>query len=365
MSILEEKEYPHAYPREAVRVLNAMTFTNGVGLKIMGSASLKSQSYAGDYDGYEIVDMAPEIIVSRFKDIIKKLKNIPNTYIGDIKAGLVEEWRVLPKNAKNLRGHTEKVETLFEKHIISSSEYKTFKELLSKEPTKVNILKALQEIKPHIVRWTPKQIMEGKQTLADGRTYTLLEAIQSPTITKLDAISLIKEKYTEFSVIYEFHYKGQILNPDVIDPEKSLQDSLLLYESENNRFKALKRKFAIAKLHNNLGDLEKYNKLLNSDLGKLYVVYSDVQTLGDLLGDADLPSAKVTQAIKDFRFRLSHIYGLEHFLRAQKELLGELNEAVGAHTQSQKASILLRVAGRLLKYLTKETKLRGGFSYLE
>jgi len=282
--LLKEKKYPQQYPEQAVRVLNAMTFTNGAGLKIMGSASLQSQSYAGDYDGYEIVEhKSPEQLVEKFKHIIEALWALPKTYIGDIKAGVVEEWRVLPKSATTFAGSEQKIEALLKGKIISPAEAAEAKQLVKKKPTKVNILKALQDLKFHIVRWTPDEIIAGSKKLRDGRTYTLKEAITSPTMTKVDVVSLVNGKYTEFSVIYEFHYDGRVLNPDYMDPEKTLSDSLKLYEAEGNRFKALKRRFALAKLHNDVPALAKYNKVLNSELGKIYVLYSVVKTIGDLL----------------------------------------------------------------------------------
>ena len=49
------KEYPDNYPADAVRILDAMSF--GKGLVLLGSMSLRSQQYAGDYDGFEQVKM--------------------------------------------------------------------------------------------------------------------------------------------------------------------------------------------------------------------------------------------------------------------------------------------------------------------
>jgi hypothetical protein len=57
-SLLLQKKYPSQYPEDAVKVLNAMSFSNGKDIMIMGSSSLQSQKYAGDYDAYEIVKVS-------------------------------------------------------------------------------------------------------------------------------------------------------------------------------------------------------------------------------------------------------------------------------------------------------------------
>jgi len=357
MDLLKEKEYPYSYPKDAVRVLNAMVFPKAQ-LKIMGSASLVSQRYTGDYDGYEIAEGSPDELAKYFQSTIRRLQKIPNTYIGDIKCGIIEEWRVLPPDTKNL-AHTQKVDSLFASKIISADEAKLALSLLSTKPSKVNVLKAQKELKFHIIRWTPKQVLTGYQTLRDGRKYTLQEAIQSPTITKIDVISLVNGKYTDFSVIYEFRHNGKALNPDIIDPEKSIKNDITLYQAEGNRFKVIKRKFALAKLKNQ--PLEKYHKLLNSELGKIYVLYSDVKTVADLLEMARLPATKARDIIQGFRYRIKNIYSSDDDLQAQKLLLSELDEAKADPT------ILRQIEAKLLAFLSAKTKLRGGilFPYLE
>jgi len=334
--ILREKSFPSQYPDDAVKVLKAMSFSDGKAIKIVGSQSLRSQMYAGDYDAYETVEGrfptnqgALKHYVSEFKKIIKNLKTLPNVYIGDIKAGVIEEWRVIPKDKPyDFRASKQKIEDLLSNKIISPSEAKNSIALLKPHPKKIDVLKARDEIKFHIVRWTPQSVLKGSETLRDGRTYTLEEAFDSPTITKLDVIALIQGRYTEMSIIYEFRNGSKVLNPEVIDPEKSLKESEALYSALGYPFKAIKRKFALAKLKNNSTAIRKYHTILNSDLGKLYIVYSDVVTLIDLLEDNTVSKEKIQQAISGFKARLSNIYSLEHYLKREGPLLKQLDSAI-------------------------------------
>jgi hypothetical protein len=356
MSLLEEKQYPHQYPNDAVKILSTMSFSEGKHIRIIGSQSLKSQLYAGDYDANEPVrvnyptdDEALIHLVKEFQAIIRRLQKLPNVYIGDIKSGVIEDWKVIDSSNPK-----QKVESLFQSNIISAKEAKEALRLITTSPAK-----AKQEVKFHIIRWTPKDVLKGYQTLRDGASYSLKDAFHSPTITKLDVIGLVSGRYTEFSIIYEFYNNGKVLNEVVIDPEESIKESIELYKQEGNRFKVIKRKFSLAKLHNNKKELERYNTILNSEAGKIYVLYSDVKTLVGLLESQTLPKIKLREAIRNFTKRLNTIYKSEIHLRHQKDILLMLDEAL----QSKHPIIpLRRIEGRLFQYLNRSTKLRGGFA---
>ena len=364
-AILKEKSFPSQYPADAVKVLKTMSFTDGDALQIVGSQSLRSQLYAGDYDAYEVVEGkfptrqdALKHYAKEFQSIIRNLKPMKNVYIGDIKAGVIEEWRVVPKKGSyKLRDATKKVEGLLQSKLISPEEAKEAYSVLKSNPKRIDILKAKDTIKFHIVRWTPEEVLKGSKQLRDGRTYTLEEAFGSPTITKLDVIALIQGRYTELSVIYEFHNGTEVLNPASMEPEGSLKDDILLLKSEGNLFKVLKRKFALAKLKNNIPLIEKYNTILNSDLGKLYIVYSDVKTLADLLEDQSVPKSKIADAIDGFKTRLARIYSLEEYLKTESAILSKLDTATKA---SNPLPILKQVQDQLLHHLSKATTLYGG-----
>jgi len=361
--ITKKKEFPNQYPADAVKIITAMSFTETKGLNIVGSASIRSQLYAGDYDAYETVekhspsnDTALKELASEFKTIIRKLQKMKNAYIMDIKAGAIEDWRISGDFAKS----REKIESLRKQKIISLAEEKDALAFLKGQPSKLKILKATKNIKFHIVRWTPKDVLRGYTILRDGSRYTLEQAFSSPAVTKLDVIALIKGRYTELSCIYEFRNNGKTLNKDEshAKPEEAIKEDILFYEAEGNRYKALKRKFSLAKLKNDIPTVERYHRIINSELGKLYVVYNDVKTLTDLLDSYTLNKDDVKDAISGFKRRLSRIYSLEHYLKQEKELLNELSKAT---TASDPIPILRNIEAKLLYQLNAGTKLQGGF----
>jgi len=334
-----------------VKVLNAMSFSKGASIKIVGSQALQSQQYAGDYDAYEVVSVKGEKasalneLAEGFKDIIRSLKSLKNVYIGDIKSGVIEDWKIV-----GVRKPTTKVESLRKANIISEREALHALTLL-----KGSKLKAKQGLKFHIIRWTPEEVLKGSKTLRDGRTYTLQEAFSSPTITKLDVIALVDRRYTEFSIIYEFRLGSTILNEDVIDPEKSLKESIKAYQEEGNPFKVIKRKFSLAKLKNNKSALKKFSSILNSETGKLYTLYSDVKTLADLMEDHTLPEYNLRQAFNDFSERLRSIYANDIHLKDKKDLLLQLRSTKN----------LREIEKQLFNHLQQATELRGGYSPID
>jgi hypothetical protein len=364
-AILEEKTFPSQYPSDAVKVLKTMSFSNGKEIQIVGSKALRSQLYAGDYDAYEVVQgkfssdtEAAAHYVKQFQTIIRNLKTLKNVYIGDIKAGVIEEWRVIPKTGSyTLRDAANKIDFLFQSKIASKEEAQIALAVLKPKPEALDILKAKDTIKFHIVRWTPEEVLKGYTHLRDGRKYTLEEAFLSPIITKLDVIALVQGKYTDFSIIYEFHNGSTPLNPDVIDPEQSLKNSIKLFQSQGNLFKVIKRKFALAKLKNDIPKVEKYNAILNSDLGKLYVIYADVKTLIELLEDHSIPRKNIISSIAAFKERLRKIYSLEDYLKSESAILTKLDMAVKS---PRPLPVLKEIEEALLHHLSKATHLYGG-----
>ena len=344
---VKERAYPENYPSDAIAILKAMSFTDGKAVKLLGSMAIRSQQYAGDYDGFELVKKSGNTetvlkeLANKFQEIVRRLGRMPNISIGDIKAGSVEEWRIFSADALVKKGRVtgynaeeskRKVDELKRNQILTPTEAREANELLKPSLTPVEFLKARKELRPNIVRWTPAEVLAGQKTLVDGSTYTLEEAFSSPTISKLDVIAFVQNnKYTEFSMLYQFEVNGTMLNPDTIGIEDSLREDILYYTAANKPFKVLKRQFALAKFKHNNYLLKKLTPILNSDLGRLYSLSSDIGVLMDLLeGDHKVDLNKVRYEIDQFKFRLGNIFENKHILNDEHKLLGHINSALKA-----------------------------------
>uniref|UniRef100_A0A6C0ERK6 Uncharacterized protein n=1 Tax=viral metagenome TaxID=1070528 RepID=A0A6C0ERK6_9ZZZZ len=334
MSVVARKDYPEGYPADALEVLRAMSFTDGKTVRIVGSMALRSQIYAGDYDANEVIDtrgtrnLALRDLTRKFKSIIKDVQSIPNTYIGDIKSGSVEDWVIIHEHYNHERS-LKQLEKLYEEGIIHKTVYDDGKKRIKPTVSKLELIALRRDFRPNIIRWTPREVMLGFKTLQDKRKFTLEEAFQTPTITKLDVVSWVQNnRFTDFSMIYQFKHNGKHLNSGITDIETSIRENIFMLHHEGNYFKMAKRMFALAKYKEYTDVMEKLSPLFNGDIGRLYMVYGDVGTLETLLEvQYVIPYSKIDFEIDQFKGRLSNI-GLDKYLRRESDLFNIIDELV-------------------------------------
>ena len=360
MSVIVKKDYPSGYPSDASEVLRVMSFSNGKNVHIVGSMSLRSQIYAGDYDATEIVDvigtrqLVARDLVKKFKQIIKDLNSLPNTYVGDIKSGSIEEW-VIIHDEYNYEKSIEQLEKLHTEGIITSAEYHDGKKRIKPTVSKLDLLALRRDFRPNIIRWSPRDVLLGFKILKDKRKFTLVEAFQTPTITKLDVVSWVQNnRFTDFSMIYQFKNNGRSMNNFVVDIERSIRENIFVLHHEGNYFKMAKRIFALAKYKRYIDVLEKLSPLFNGDVGRLYMVYGDIGTLESLFEITDtIPYSKVNFEIDQFKGRLSNI-ALEKYIHRENELftiIDKLTNIPGSKYSRKQITELLKKIKTILSNL--------------
>jgi hypothetical protein len=351
--ILRKKDYPLNYPSEITDILEAMSFSKGKSVDIVGSMSLKSQQYAGDYDMFETVQAsfktdsaAVAHFVKQFQDIVARVSALKNTFVGDIKAGEIPEWNVL---ADGVQGVEARLRALHDADILSQHELDEIEPLL-KHKDEMELRAAL---KFHVVRWTPADVAKGSCVLRDGRTFTLKEAFLSPAVIKLDVVALVQNsRYTDFSILYQLKNNGHVLNAFSTGNEaEDIKRDLAYYYAKGNYFKALKRMFSLAKRAKDTRLVLKLNELMNGDLGRLYSVVSDIGTLLFLLeNERHLPLERIRYELDQFRARLGNVYTLsgpnkvlKQVVEAKKNTKREL-ERMLVHAGEELEDILARAA---------------------
>jgi len=345
MSLTVKKDYPGGYPEDALNILRAMSFTNGKDVNVVGSMSLRSQIYAGDYDAYEIVkthgnrDLAVKDLVRKFKHIVRIVSSLPNTYIGDIKSGSVEEWVIIgsPYNHTHSKFQLEK---LHREGIISDELFRDGVRRIKEHPSKLELLALQRDFRPNVIRWTSSEVYTGSKRLQNGKRFTLYEAFQTPIITKLDVVSWVQNnRFTDFSMIYQFQNNGKDLNPGMGEIEPSLRENIFVLHHEGNYFKMAKRMFALAKFKKYTSMLEKLSPLFNGDAGRLYIVYGDIGTLESLIESHGIVSpSKIDFEIDQFKGRLSNI-GLEKYIRREHEIFRLIDRIVEARRMSREQMV--------------------------
>jgi hypothetical protein len=158
----------------------------------------------------------------------------------------------------------------------------------------------------------------------------LAEAFQFPAIIKLDVVAYVQQsRFTDFSIIYILRNNGKPINNVNLSKEvENIKQDILYYSSSKNYFKALKRLFSLVRISEDLPLVEKLNVVLNSDLGRLYSITSDLGTLLYLLeNESRLPTEKIRYELDQFRNRLGNIYTIDSV--GKDSVLGKLISASG------------------------------------
>jgi hypothetical protein len=365
---LSKTDYADKYPKDVLRILEKMTFDDG--LLLVGSASLRSQIYAGDVDGYEVVerDEASDMkaltsLAKQFRAMVADIRRTDDLYIADIKSGAIPEWEILSPDAHIKDGKVvgydqeaslAKVKLLAENKILSPAEATQVRELLKRRPTVADFLRAKEELKYHIIRWSALEIADNKKVLRDGRTVSLEQTFSMPALTKLDCVGLVqRSRYTDFSVIYEFKNNGRTLNPVKSDIADSLAEDIEAYKAKGNFFKALKRTFALAKFKDNEKEMNRLTELLNGDMGRLYQIVGDIGTLISIIDKA--PLKNVRYEIDQFKSRLSNVWELKSYLKAEPSILSDLKRLEEAPREAMEP-MLERIGDRIDDLLQAEAK---------
>jgi hypothetical protein len=327
--ILKEKQFPENFPDDALDIIRIMAYDDGT-VEIMGSQNLRSQLYALDYDLSEIVKteykhngIALSKFVTEFQKKVAQLVRHPNTYIGDIKAGLVPMWEIIPEESY-IQGNTIsffsaeqsllRLEEMNDANLLTDQEYRDFKQRLSDPITPESFVQLKKDARFHIVRWTPEDVARGSVKLLDGSSMSLQYAFCCPSIIKVDAVAYLEssQRFTEFSIIYQFQNRSTVFNRFVMDYEKELKQNLFYYVTEGKYFKVAKRLFSLARNSENTADLTKLNSILNSDLGILYSIVGDSETILFLLENhKTVPVQKIRDSLEGFRVRLANIYSVD------------------------------------------------------
>lgn len=366
-NLLVKRKVPDDYATDVVEVLQRMSFTNLLHLTLLGSGSFKSQLYAGDYDAFERVPVKSlSATASKFKSIVRSLLDRKSTYIGDIKCGSVEEWKVIGEEVRIEEGRVvgynstaikKKVEALFEQGVIGREERNTAMEKIKTTLTPTEFLEVRRDLRYHIVRWTPAEVLRGHKILRDGRKFTLEEGFQTPAITKLDVVAWVQgNRFTDFSCIYEFTKGRKVLNPAMGDIVRGLKDNIYELYHEKDTFKMAKRMFALSRILGAYPLLSVLSQLFNGDLGRIYVVYGDIGTLEFLLeNEGSIPKDKVQFEIDQFRNRLANVT-LPKYL-ANEEVITEViqkatNPLLYVQNHAQLLRLLRQLKTQLYGYLT-------------
>lgn len=352
--IIKEKR-KISFPKDITRILEAMSV--GGDLIVLGSYSLRSVKYSADIDAYEVKKIGSARDAAKsFQRAVEKTTEV--AYVGDIKCGSIEEWRVIDSNARinagNVVGYNgektrDAISKLYKSSVITRQESEDAIELAKDTPSAEEFLAIKEALRFNLVRWNVREIKAGKKRLRDGREYTLAEAVSSPSAIKMDAIGLVGgNRFVEFSNVYQFIIGNKYLNDFRGDVESELKESTLYYLLSGDFFKAAKRMFALAKYKNNYKLASKIEPLLNGDYGIIYQVLVDIATLLFLIENRkSLPFKNISAEIDAFRGRLANVYKVGSWIRNEPKWDSFIKMLSGTKDRKKLANGLARLKSYL------------------
>jgi hypothetical protein len=331
--IYRKKRFPDEYPPEVVDVMKVFSFKYA---QLKGSAQIRSQLYAGDFDMSEEVKL-PSVaaFASGFTNIVKNIYHSKGLYLGDIKCGIIQEWSVIRSDAQikdgkpinyNPAESKKKLDELLEKGVISKTEHSEAYSLLKDSADE--FLLAKKEIRFDTVRWSYADVVAGFTILRDGREFSLEEAIQTPGLCKVDAIGWVENRrYSEFSCIYSVSVKGKILNDVKENLSDSMKNEFRYFVAMGNYFKYAKRLFSYARIEGDEELGEKLIPLLSGELGRLYQMSGDIATLEYLVENEDnLDAERIRYEIVGFKQRLGTVYSFDSIFKEENAFLADLKK---------------------------------------
>jgi len=351
--ILQKRDYPDNYPADVVEYISKMVYPNSQ-IELVGTASLRSQQYAADYDLNNIVRSStkskPKAIqqfVKGFQEIVRNLLRTQNLYIGDIKAGEIPEFNLVGDkyDSESVR---KKLKSLMASGVVSSFEGREVEKLLVPKPSKKQLLDIRDLSRFGVLRWKPKEVLQGFKQYP-GRKITLEEAFAQGGLIKLDTVAFVENnRFADFSVIYTFYAGGSpitSISKGVDTIKEDIQELLLL----RNYSKVAKRLFSLARYYNKGTAIKQLNQYLNSDFGRLYSLNADAKTLLYLLENEDsIPLEKVKYEIDQFKQRLGSIYTIKGV--DSKGLLKEIDKLTELPSTAQGKQQMARdVASLIMK----------------
>ncbi|HDZ16731.1 hypothetical protein LCGC14_0704690 [marine sediment metagenome] len=257
----------------------------------VGSFSLKSRPLWSDIDILEFLtsdadtnERALKEFELFFKKVVKKIEKDKNVIFSDFKAGIDDRF-------------------VFNKNTTKSKIIELIPSLLT---TKIKSLpddEFLEEIKQlKTLRWTEKEILKGEKTNV-GKKFKLWKALGDDSLVKIDIFGLYPGRFIEvsnFMVLGRFIKNEKRVDPffKIIDLREAVSNDIIKFTKSGDFFKVLKRLFVIKRLDNNVSEGTRIVKFLNSPVGILGSVMSDMSDLITLLKAATNTKTNKKKLIK-------------------------------------------------------------------
>ena len=338
--MVNKRLFPEQYSQCLQKVLKSISLGEP---QVMGSSADSQIMYSADYDLLEYIPFRKGS-VKQFQNLISKLKGV----ITDVKCGEVPEWNLLTKREYKQGEELSHLRSLWQQEVITHDEFMAGEKLLKQHLTPAERVAVRKELRFGILRWTPQEVASGYKTLRNKKVIHLEDAMKSTGITKVDILCWCENKYIEVSNIILWTKKGGKPYMKVSHVVESLKEEIAYYIQQGNYFKALKRMYSIAKNKKEQGLMKVIQSILNSQLGHIYIVVSDLQVLKEF--PEVITSKRKRVQLDNMRNDMAKLYYPEYNNSKDVEkLLPALEETLQEETKKKMEELQLLPVKNLFK----------------
>ena len=340
---------PKSFSKSTKKILSMITIQEGI-MAPVGSQKFSVARYPGDIDLLEYVEYccslknATNKIAEEIKNIVQKIMDTPNYYLGDFKAGLDFRYTGLKDSLGEL-GETGKIKgfnyTVFKKEIrelrtkrlITNHDFKFLEELVKKNISMSDWIKVYDFCKVYwTVRWTPGELIKGEKKIgikiAKKKILKLTVALTHNTICKLDLWAPVNDRYMEITNFLITSYMDGQGESNAISPPLDRYNERLITDIKHygdksldiyNPLKMSKRIWALAVSMNDTAILKKIFPLFSTGGAILYQIVAEAETIIDILSTKrlqkeikkDNSKVIILKQIDGWKSRISEIYDME------------------------------------------------------
>jgi hypothetical protein len=373
-NILNKKKY---FDNELDDLFNLISF-NRNNMRILGSYDYRAFYFPADIDIIENINinnlsLKLTTFIKQLQYNIKKINQSNNIFINDIKMGNINIWNIIDESAyinnNNIYGYDQnksknKLKELYNNNIINKEEYNKWNKLLIKKPNQEQLNNIKKEIRPGLLRWKIKDIING-YIIHRGFKITIKEAINSGGLCKFDFIFIrTNNTIIDINIVYNILIKGlKNNNSPLFNPKRELLNEINTLKIKGDNFKAIKRLFSYYKLTNQKLKIVKLYKILNSDLGILHQISSNIELLINLLSNHKLSlknKDSIDIYINNFIDRLNNIFQLKEYFKYEKFIINKINKIISIKTNTNKINKLNK-----LKIKIDNIKNNGSKKYIK
>lgn len=299
-----------------------------------GSESFKINKYPSDIDFKQDIkyihnlEKSIEIFQKEFNMLIKRIGSRKGVYLGDVKIGfnhifdeidigILQNGRIIGFDIDKIKN---KINELYKNQYIDKKEYDKINKLLHPVMTLAEYDELYEELRNlHIIRWTYDELIRGYKILPPNIKYMLNEALHDETMIKIDVWEPYNDKYIEVSNFFILYYEtsnGQFKLINLPDDYfenivPSLQREVEKFIFSTNfikPFKAVKRMFSLARIYKDQDILSKIVPLINSNVGFLYQLNSELDLIINMFSKIkNPPFVTLMKQLDNIKYRLENI----------------------------------------------------------